>query len=1009
MLELTRTAAEVFDEVGPGGVANKPRLDHTKTWGSEVETSISNLWDTMSVGGVGYETRAGLYADLAHPAGRLAYVFGDGTSGYNGTYKKAGASGAGSWSRIGDLPDGAVTTLAARVTDAEADIDTLQSDLDAAEVDIAAVEAEVDTLQTEMNAAEAGVAANLASIMAIYGALAPRVYYADDAAFIAATSNGAYGYIGSSYTLKKNVSEVATTVGLDDAALLRLAINQNATDIDAAEVDIAALEAADTLRPTLSSGPASGVIPAADYATLWSSSSTGLPDSRAALSGTYLVADGVRVLRVSGAATVSPRAWWRLDPTRIYEVRAVYRRPQNVADPAGASVEVTLRWLDASGNSVDTDVMSTDNLTVAMGRRVKTGTIGATAGDDVDVVWPSGAAYLSVYIQTYQSDAVTDIESIAVVDVTDVLGYSPDLSAMSARVGALESEDLPDRMEVVEAATSSPKVVRYATRADAIAATVPATAVYIEVQSYSTSTPPCSATYKRDTGSSTGGFQSADGAYWELVSTPVRLEMLGAMGNYSTDDQAAYDDALTIGRRIELTDGLNYLVGDPGNPTGIPISGRGRLVSEATGGGYLMQNSVFDTVPMLFRSHLWRIKDLQVTATNLKVAVVGDSTATNGYGVIIGDLITDTLQNIGIGCHSVENDAVAGTDWTTDIAAILDGYAEQKHLLIIKFGINDAGGYDDLLEEKAEDLRDNMRAALDAIRRSTYGGYMDLSILLIGPNALGNNSSNINHRNNLWIERIHTIYVEAAKDFQCAYYSPYIEARNANNGNGRWLDSYLVHPAVNYTLDIWGHALKTALDPMGNVKRNRFVFRTYEELSGIEATDSLGSYPRGVSYSRVFTSEGFPFNGTVETVWHPDNVGIQTLFSYGYDYPQILRRIWVTGSFAWSDWEAEQATLSLGTDISDPYPTVEGPSYWRSATGQVSVMGLVKADDAISVNAVIATLPAGFRPPATVIRIAHLYDGTGIRLRINPDGTIQTEAALLLDDHIVLDITFRAA
>ena len=53
--------------------------------------------------GPSYQTRAQLYADLAWSAETTASVFGDANAAYNGTYKKTGSSGAGSWSRIGDL------------------------------------------------------------------------------------------------------------------------------------------------------------------------------------------------------------------------------------------------------------------------------------------------------------------------------------------------------------------------------------------------------------------------------------------------------------------------------------------------------------------------------------------------------------------------------------------------------------------------------------------------------------------------------------------------------------------------------------------------------------------------------------------------------------------------------------------------------------------------------------------------------------------------------------------
>lgn len=66
-----------------------------------------------------YETRAQLYADLAWAAGSVAKVVGDATVAYRGLYKKAGAAGSGSWSRIGPLPELDADGLAGRITAAE--------------------------------------------------------------------------------------------------------------------------------------------------------------------------------------------------------------------------------------------------------------------------------------------------------------------------------------------------------------------------------------------------------------------------------------------------------------------------------------------------------------------------------------------------------------------------------------------------------------------------------------------------------------------------------------------------------------------------------------------------------------------------------------------------------------------------------------------------------------------------------------------------------------------------
>lgn len=60
-----------------------------------------------------YATRAELYADLAWASGSEGRVYGDATTAYIGVYKKTGVAGSGSWTRIGDLPEGDVAALEA--------------------------------------------------------------------------------------------------------------------------------------------------------------------------------------------------------------------------------------------------------------------------------------------------------------------------------------------------------------------------------------------------------------------------------------------------------------------------------------------------------------------------------------------------------------------------------------------------------------------------------------------------------------------------------------------------------------------------------------------------------------------------------------------------------------------------------------------------------------------------------------------------------------------------------
>lgn len=94
------TFPEVFNPVNANGTVRGPNL-------AEAHVTIKELmWAAQMAlfDGNIYTTRAALYADLAHAANSWALVIGDPTSGYDGLYRKSGASGSGSWSRIGDVP-----------------------------------------------------------------------------------------------------------------------------------------------------------------------------------------------------------------------------------------------------------------------------------------------------------------------------------------------------------------------------------------------------------------------------------------------------------------------------------------------------------------------------------------------------------------------------------------------------------------------------------------------------------------------------------------------------------------------------------------------------------------------------------------------------------------------------------------------------------------------------------------------------------------------------------------
>lgn len=97
MGQITDNAKAVYS-AGPTSNPDSPNKTEIVGLFGVVEGAVSSLVDGMVIGGaVVYSTRAALYADLAHLAGKIGVVYNDGTAAYNGVYVKSGGSGSGSW------------------------------------------------------------------------------------------------------------------------------------------------------------------------------------------------------------------------------------------------------------------------------------------------------------------------------------------------------------------------------------------------------------------------------------------------------------------------------------------------------------------------------------------------------------------------------------------------------------------------------------------------------------------------------------------------------------------------------------------------------------------------------------------------------------------------------------------------------------------------------------------------------------------------------------------------
>lgn len=105
MVAITTEASEVYRDYEVAGLPasgeNDPAKSEIRALFATVEGAITSVVEGALVGdAVAYSTRAGLYADLAHVAGTIGFVYADATAAYNGFYVKVGGSGSGSWSLL---------------------------------------------------------------------------------------------------------------------------------------------------------------------------------------------------------------------------------------------------------------------------------------------------------------------------------------------------------------------------------------------------------------------------------------------------------------------------------------------------------------------------------------------------------------------------------------------------------------------------------------------------------------------------------------------------------------------------------------------------------------------------------------------------------------------------------------------------------------------------------------------------------------------------------------------
>lgn len=164
----------------------------------------------------------------------------------------------------------------------------------------------------------------------------------------------------------------------------------------------------------------------------------GFPENCAALSSAGVAGSTTgRLYRFTGAGIIARRELIARDPSRVIACRITGRCISPPSDPIGDAAQPKIRWLTAAGAQVGSDTVLATwvfNADAVNLDQTVTPTIGGSG-----IAWPSGAYYARIYLQGFGADGVTAGVAFSVVDITDASAYSPDQTALAARVTALET------------------------------------------------------------------------------------------------------------------------------------------------------------------------------------------------------------------------------------------------------------------------------------------------------------------------------------------------------------------------------------------------------------------------------------------------------------------------------------------------------------------------------------------------------------------------------------------
>lgn len=395
-----------------------------------------------------------------------------------------------------------------------------------------------------------------------------------------------------------------------------------------------------------------------------------------------------------------------------------------------------------------------------------------------------------------------------------------------------------------------------------------------------------------------------------LLNDSLTPDIMGAKGDGITSDQQAVINALTLaGNTLNTTQGAKYLVESITNILGKQIFGKGKIVKSAPG-GLESQNTYADAYQRItgleYMSHWYSeiTNQLKTPTKKLKIGFSGDST-TKGDGITdpvfkINDLVkfgigkTGCSGSYGVECINLGHSGGHTGQWAdsfvnNDKTLGLDVY-------VVRWGINDPGylksgaqppldaGQNYPNRRDVTDFAVSLREGLGRFRETNP--ISKASIILMMPNSTYDIP---NGRDALWYEQLRDVYVQAARDFKCAFIDTYAIMQDSKHLANVLMDDPMptsgrgIHPNDAMNTIISGYIVDVLIP---NGLRNSYSNVSNLNVAGVELLVSFNEPPSSFKsgmvtiYRVVRETGGWPMDGHILTFFTADLTVLQ--FHFGY-------------------------------------------------------------------------------------------------------------------------------